>query len=332
MKESFEDCSFSSIIPNFFNENSGLEDATIISIELEERTIEQQQITDNSILNDNNITVVNENLNETSSHIVTSEEYQYNLHVGDNFDDWESVDTFIHQYCLERGFGDQVFRNDKDSKDHSIIRRKSYRCSLSGKYLGRKNIDQNSHRIRNSNKSDCKWHCNFKLPKTEQTIRCTTLVNVHNHELIPGQIEHLNSRYRQFSDDMMQDLRFFTDCNVAPITQLEILKKKYPNHVFHKQDVYNAIYKLHEKCDEILDSGSLLNVLLEKIIQDPNWKIFVRHSGNERRLSGIFWMSPSQQDLYRQFHDVVLNDNTCKTNKYNMYLSKFMVKDNCGKF
>ena len=44
MKESFEDCSFSSIIPvNFFNENSGLEDATIISIELEERTIEQQQ-------------------------------------------------------------------------------------------------------------------------------------------------------------------------------------------------------------------------------------------------------------------------------------------------
>jgi len=131
---------------------------------------------------------------------------------------------------------------------------------------------------------------------------------------------------------MMQDLRFFTDCNVAPITQLEILKKKYPNHVFHKQDVYNAIYKLHEKCDEILDSGSLLNVLLEKIIQDPNWKIFVRHSGNERRLSGIFWMSPSQQDLYRQFHDVVLNDNTCKTNKYNMYLSVFMIRDNYGKF
>ena len=43
-------------------------------------------------------------------------------------------------------------------------------------------------------------------------------------------------------------------------------------------------------------------------------------------------MSPSQQDLYCRFYDVVLNDNTCKTNKYNMYLSVFMIKDNYGKF
>ena len=29
---------------------------------------------------------------------------------------------------------------------------------------------------------------------------------------------------------------------------------------------------------------------------------------------------------------MVLNDNTCKTNKYNMYLSVFMIKDNYGRF
>ncbi|PKK53801.1 hypothetical protein RhiirC2_803120, partial [Rhizophagus irregularis] len=148
------------------------------------------------------------------------------------------------------------------------------------------------------------------------------------------QIAHLNARYRQFNEDMMQDLKFFTDCKVAPIVQLEILKKKYPQHVFHRQDVYNSIYKLREsgKNDEKLDSGSLLNALFEKMIEETRWKVFVRHSGSERRLSGIFWMSPLQQDLYQQFHDVVLSDNTCKTNKYNMYLSVFMIKDNYGKF
>lgn len=31
----------------------------------------------------------------------TSNKYQYNLEVGDCFDDWSSVDTFIHQYCFE---------------------------------------------------------------------------------------------------------------------------------------------------------------------------------------------------------------------------------------
>ncbi|UZO16423.1 uncharacterized protein OCT59_007811 [Rhizophagus irregularis] len=175
--------------------------------------------------------------------------YQYNLTIGNSFDDWESVDRFIHEYCLERGFGYQVYRNDKDLNDHTITRYKSFRCSLSGNY------------------------------EAQQQIRCTTLVDVHNHELNPTEIAHLNARYRQFNDDMVQDLRFFTDCKVAPIIQLEILKKKHPHHVFRKQDVYNSIYKLRENCkDESPDSGSFLNSLFEKLTEDPNWKVFIRHS------------------------------------------------------
>ncbi|CAB5217345.1 unnamed protein product [Rhizophagus irregularis] len=313
--------------PNFFIEsgvNCDIED-TIISpndnvfIELEVEPI-------NPVIDNTN--TFNYSNNNSNFPI-----YQYNLHIGDMFDDWMSVDKFMYNYCLERGFGYQIYRNDKDINDHSIIHRKSFRCSLNGNYEGRKIINQNVHHLRNSNKTNCEWHCNFKLPKTEQRIRCTTLIDSHNHELNSAQIAHLNARYRQFNDDMMQDLAFFTDCKVAPIVQLEILKKKYPEHVFHKQDVYNSIYKLHgNNKDENLDSGLLLNVLFEKMTKDSNWKVFVRHSGNERRLSGIFWMSPFQQDLYQRFHDVVLNDNTCKTNKYNMYLSVFMVRDNYGKF
>ena len=71
--------------------------------------------------------------------------YQYNLAIGSSFDDWKSVDRFIHEYCLERGFGYQVYRNDKDLNDHTITRRKSFRCSLSGNYEARKKIDQNDH-------------------------------------------------------------------------------------------------------------------------------------------------------------------------------------------
>ncbi|CAG8676205.1 12298_t:CDS:1 [Funneliformis caledonium] len=60
--------------------------------------------------------------------------YQYNLAVGDSFDDWLSVDAFMHQYCFERGFGYQIFRSDKDLKDPTIIHHKSFRCSSSGVY------------------------------------------------------------------------------------------------------------------------------------------------------------------------------------------------------
>ncbi|PKY61954.1 hypothetical protein RhiirA4_487645 [Rhizophagus irregularis] len=126
--------------------------------------------------------------------------------------------------------------------------------NTSGNYEARKIINQDLHCLCNSNKNNCEWHCNFFLPKTENRIKCTILVDTYNHELDPIQIAHLNARYRHFNDKMI----------------------------------------------------SLLNNFLEKIIQDPGWKVFVQHS--------------------------VLNDNTYKTNKYNMYLSVFMIKNNYGKF
>jgi hypothetical protein len=33
--------------------------------------------------------------------LTSNNSYQYNLAVSDYFDNWASVDTFIHKYCLE---------------------------------------------------------------------------------------------------------------------------------------------------------------------------------------------------------------------------------------
>ena len=81
--------------------------------------------------------------------------YQYNLAVNDSFDNWSSVDTFMYQYCLERGFGYQISRNDKDPNDSTITRRKSFRCSSNGNYKARKIIDQKLHCLHGTIKTDC---------------------------------------------------------------------------------------------------------------------------------------------------------------------------------
>ncbi len=39
-------------------------------------------------------------------------------------------------------------------------------------------------------------------------------------------------------------------------------------------------------------------------------------------------MSPNQIDLWIQYHDIIINDITCKTNKYNMILSLFIAINN----
>ncbi|CAG8784019.1 20302_t:CDS:2 [Gigaspora margarita] len=258
----------------------------------------------------NNADSMNSAMSSTHDYVLISDELDEDRN-RDVFDNWSSVDIFINQYCLERGFGYQIFHNDKDPDNPSVTYRKSYRCLASGEYQTKKNLEQNLHRLRGNMKTNCEWHCNFTFPKTTKQILCTTLKDNHNHELNSSQIADIIPRYRRLNDEMVQEIKFFATCKVAPITQLEILKKKYPNSVFHKQDVYNTIYKN---------------------FQDANWKVFVRHTSNERCLSGVFWIAPSQQELYKRFYDVVLNNNICKTNKYNMYLSVFMIKDNYGRF
>src|SRR5213080_838217 len=90
----------------------------------------------------------------------------------------------------------------------------------------------------------------FIFSKSAYQVKCTTLKRIYNHEISFLQVHYFIARYRRFSDEIIQDLKFFIDCKVAPITQLEILKKKYPQHVFHKQDVYNSIYKLRGNCKD----------------------------------------------------------------------------------
>jgi hypothetical protein len=86
-----------------------------------------------------NFELLSDDLESTSNN-----SYQYNLAVGDHFDDWASVDTFIHKYCLERGFDYQICRSDRDPND-STIRRKSFKCSSSGYYEARKMVDHTLH-------------------------------------------------------------------------------------------------------------------------------------------------------------------------------------------
>ena len=62
--------------------------------------------------------------------------------------------------------------------------------------------------------------------------------------------------------------------------------------------------------------------------EEHGWFVEARLEEEDNHLTGLFWMRPSQIDLWRRFHDVVINDNTAQTNRYRMYLSLTIVIDN----
>jgi hypothetical protein len=95
------------------------------------------------------------------------------------------------------------------------------------------------------------------------------------------------------------------------------LKVKFPNISILDCDFSNAIQKYKVKSDVAHDASHLLKVLIEHKLNDPGWFIEFQLD-QDNRLTRLFWMSPAQLTLWSEYHDVILNDNTVKTNRYQM--------------
>ena len=127
----------------------------------------------------------------------------------------------------------------------------------------------------------------------------------------------------------MKHIRTFTKCNLDMAQQRNMLNELFPNQTILSQDLSNAIQKAkHEHSDVKNDVVKLLEWLTAKKDEDSRWFIHWQINKYTNRLERIFWMNPEQIDTWMCFSDIVLNDNTMKTNWYNMPLSLFVCIDN----
>src|SRR5436190_9651150 len=73
----------------------------------------------------------------------------------------------------------------------------------------------------------------------------------------------------------------------------------------------------------------MFSYLMEQHDKDPDFFVTTRLEGSSNELIGIFWMTSQQRnELWPKYHDVVIHDNTAKTNRYEMALSLFVGVDN----
>ncbi|CAB4425283.1 unnamed protein product [Rhizophagus irregularis] len=106
------------------------------------------------LLKQNFIEPFTNNTNTSNTNTFNCSTYQYNLCIGDNFDDWEFIDRFINAYCLEKDFREliRMYIIVKGIvEDESEI--------LSGYYWqhSHKNVDDDHERNeQSSNKTSCK--------------------------------------------------------------------------------------------------------------------------------------------------------------------------------
>ena len=96
-------------------------------------------------------------------------------------------------------------------------------------------------------------------------------------------------------------------------------------------DIYNFIYQLEGSLEKReLDSEEFLNILEQ--FKNDNTEFFYFADINEetKRLKRVIWMFPEQRMNYSRFNDVVVFDNTYKTNRFQMPFGIFTGVNNYG--
>jgi hypothetical protein len=247
------------------------------------------------------------------------------LCIGCIFNSWESVDNIMEAYGKKNGF--TIIKKRLMWHEDGNIRHRSFGCEFGGCHHPKKQIDINKHRDRKSKRQQCAWNANFNCPQNSQKIVLTTFNDSHNHALFPN-TEEYSPKYRCISDDVLEEIQFLTKYGNLPINvQRKLLKAKFPNLSILDRDLANAIQKYKIKTDVTHDASHLLRTLIEYKANDPGWFVEFQLDENNR-LTRLFWMSPTQITLWLEYHDVILNDNTAKTNRYQMPLSLFLAIDN----
>lgn len=109
--------------------------------------------------------------------------------------------------------------------------------------------------------------------------------------------------------------------NVDPSDILHLYSSMFPTGpALSPQDVRNLIPERLAGGSQ--DAHNLLQLLLSKQAQEPDW-YFQYQMDSQSCLTHLFWMSPTQRQTARDACQVLIHDNTYKTNRFNLPLGLF---------
>jgi hypothetical protein len=249
------------------------------------------------------------------------------LFVGKTFQSWDHVANFMKRYAASKGHGVRIGGGSKINKETNEVIKRTYLCRHAGK------AKSSRKPLHHSNASSCRvgcpWKVNIWVKKSKNCLEVTTFNDQHvGHELHMS-ANRFDPTLRKLPNEIIEEIQFLTVVAKANATiQYRIIREKYKTKIY-RRDLYNAISKFRrESTPGEEDTGLLLKRLHDKKTEDPRWVVSMKFDPITSSLTHLFWMSPEQQILWLRYHDVVMHDNTCKTNRYNRPLSIFVVPDN----
>ena len=252
------------------------------------------------------------------------------MNVNDIFEDWDAIEIAVNTYAKQNGFVAVKYRKELDAIDKSITRRRVYTCWKSRTNNPKKVENIDLHHDSTSIKTNCLWQVCFYFGKSSAVIHLTKFDDKHNHQCDPVTIDLAPKNSRLPKEILDKIEHYTTNGHLGAGQQYDLITKEFPKHPIKKKNLYNAIQKSRGiRVHDESDAAIMLSYLMKLRDKDPEYIIIPRLEGPSNELTGLFWMTSQQRnELWPKFHDVVIHDNTAKTNRYEMALSLFVGIDN----
>ncbi|RHZ73176.1 hypothetical protein Glove_232g96 [Diversispora epigaea] len=243
------------------------------------------------------------------------------LYEGKIFNTWQQAFEIIEGWAKQQGFKIKYGRVEKNPD--GSFRKRTIQCEHQGKYISKSNKQTTTKRI------GCMWHVNLSEPQSENLLKhiyITTFHGIHSHDLNSNVIQFGNNK--NLSSEILREIEFLTiQCKLGATSQRQYLEARFPGQIIYNEDLYYAIQSFRpQNKNDSNDAAKLYTKLLENSQNNSMWKVAIKFDDNNT-LTHLFWMTPSQVELWYQFSDIVVQDVTCKTNRYDMALSLFVILD-----
>ncbi len=146
--------------------------------------------------------------------------------------------------------------------------------------------------------------------------KITTFMKNHNHDPIHDVVLAYQQRVKELTDEQTQFIVSLLGGGVPPEDVLACYRLKYKNGaLITAKDIVNLRRPMGGGST---DAYQLLQKLQQLQSEDPRWFVRFKVDNITMRLSHLFWMSPRQRDHALDLYQVVIHDNTYKTNRFKL--------------
>jgi hypothetical protein len=152
------------------------------------------------------------------------------------------------------------------------------------------------------------------LGEWELKYRPEAQYNTHNH--LPSQSPSAHPSHRRLSIQARNTAQSLFSAGIQPRQTLTFIRQANPSTLVLPQDLYNQNAAFRRETRQ----GQSATEALIQHLQESSIKHSILKDPRTRRLKGLFIACPGSIEYLRNHHDVLLIDNTYRTNQFELPL------------